>query len=185
METKKLSRDELKQIASVIENKNISAQYQEMRELLDLDQSYAEMFETFRQARNCLAHRRGVVAKRDDNTGEELLKLSWCFIGTHIRLPDGTEQLIDNDALNEGVTVEEGGQLIARLTWKEKKFAVGSQIKLTRHDLGEVCLGVHLATIHVLQKMVEFARAHGIPDVDLQEAEKATTETPPEASAES
>lgn len=182
METKKINRPELAKLAAAIEEKNISQQYDEIREIAGLDPVYAEMFETFRQARNCLAHRRGVVARRDVNTDDEHLKLRWCFMGGFIRNADGTEQPIDNDTIGEGILVaSEGSTVVARLTWKEKKFAIGSQIKLTRHDLGEICLGVHIAASHTIGKMHEYALAHGIPDANMEQVASAAAETPPTA----
>jgi hypothetical protein len=182
METKQLNKNELEQLRATIEKKSIRQQYEEIRELIGLDPVYAEMFETFRKARNCLAHRRGVVTQRDVNTDDGHFKLRWCFFGSFLRSPDGTEQLIDNETIAKGVVAgPDGGEIVMHLTWKEKMFPVGTQIRLTRHDLGEICFGVHLATTHVINKMNEFARAHGIPDADLENSEQATAELPPAA----
>jgi hypothetical protein len=184
METKQINQNELRKLAAVIEDKNISQQYKEMRELIGLEPIYAEMFETFRQARNCLAHRRGIVAHRDVNTDDNHFKLRWCFMGTFLRGLDRTEHPIDNDTIGEGMVAgSDGGMVVARLTWKEKRFPVGSQIRLTRHDLGEVCFGVYFATSHVIRKMHEFALAQGIPDASLEEATGATADTPPTVAA--
>jgi hypothetical protein len=90
---------------------------------------------------------------------------------------DGTERLIDANNIGEGIHVENGGLIVARLAWKEKEFAVGSQIRLTRHDLAEICMGVQLATTHVMQKMREFGLAQGIPESD-NETAKAATKAP-------
>lgn len=180
MEDKKIDKAELDRLAAGIEKKNISEQYEEIRKFIDLDPIYADMFESFRQARNCLAHRRGVVAPRDVNTDNGHFKLRWCFMGTFLRSPDGTEQAIDNASIEDGVVAGgEGGNIVIQLTWKEKKIPIGDQIKLSRHDLGEICFGVHFAASHVITKMHEFALAHGIPDAELQEAAEATAETPP------
>jgi hypothetical protein len=174
METKNIDQNELIKVEASIEARNISQQYDEVKKLLGLDPSYLEMFETFRLARNCLAHRRGIVAaKRDVNTDYETFKLRWCFIGMFVQT-DGVERLIDADSIGEGIHVEKGGTIVARLAWKEKEFPVGSQIRLSRHDLAEICLGVELATTHVMQKMHEFASAQGIRDADKEAAQSAT-----------
>lgn len=179
IETKQINKQEIEQLEAVIEKKNISQQYEEIQELVGLEPIYAAMFETFRQARNCLAHRRGVVAQRDVNTDDGHLKLRWCFMGTFLRDPDGTEKPIDNDTIGEGVIAGgDGGNVVVHLTWKEKRFPVGSQIKLSRNDLGEICFGVYFATSHVIGKMHEFALAHEIPDANLEEAKEATAEAP-------
>jgi hypothetical protein len=182
METKNFDQEELMKVEASIEARNISQQYDEVKKLLGLDTSYLEMFETFRLARNCLAHRRGIVAaNRDVNTDHETFKLRWCFIGMFLQT-DGTEQLIDADNIGEGIHVEKGGTIVARLAWKEKEFAVGSQIRLSRHDLAEICMGVQLAITHVMQKMREFGSAQGIPESD-NESARAATEVPQRPSA--
>jgi hypothetical protein len=173
METKQINNNELDELSAAIESKNISQQYEEIQELVHLEPIYAEMFETFRQARNCLAHRRGVVAERDVNTNDGQFRLRWCFMGIFLREPDGTEQLIDNDTIGQGMTAGgDGGLIVGHLTWKERKFPVGTQIRLTRHDLGEICFGVYVATSHVMGKIHEFALAHGIPDASLERPRK-------------
>jgi hypothetical protein len=101
-------------------------------------------------------------------------------MGTFLRHQDGTEQMLDFHTLGEGVTTE-GGKIVIRHTWKEKTFPIGSQIKLTRHDLGEICFAFHLAASHVVTKMHEFALAQGIPDANLEETKDATSESPPES----
>jgi hypothetical protein len=180
MATKQIAEDGLSKLKATIENKNICQQYEEIQELVGLDPLYAEMFETFRQARNCLAHRRGVVAQRDVNTDNQYFKLRWCFMGIYLQdLESGIEQLIDHDAINVGVKVGKGGgTVVSRLTWKEKKFSIGSQIKLNQHNLAQICFGVHLATCHVVTKLHEFALAHGIPDAELENVAEATAELP-------
>jgi hypothetical protein len=184
-ETRQINTEEFSQLAALIEVKNISQQYAELGELIGLEATYAEMFETFRQARNCLSHRRGVVARRDVNTDDGCFRLRWCFLGTFLRDSDGTEQLIDNDTIGKGiVTGPDGAVIVSRLTWKEKKFAVGSQIVLTRHDLGEICFGVHSATTHVIRRMHDYALAHGIPDGTVEGAVEATADTPPTVDAQ-
>ena len=137
------------------------------------------MFETFRQARNCLAHRRGIVAERDVNSDDENFKLRWCSMGAFLENSDGKERLLDNDALKAGnATIDAGGLIAIRLHWKELRFSVGSQIKLSRHDLSEICFGVFLATNHVIRKIHEFALANGIPDRNLSDAAEAMADLP-------
>ena len=171
---------ELSSLKATIENKNVSQLYNDLGEIVGLDSLYAEMFESFRQARNCLAHRRGVVAKRDLNTDDNHFKLLWCFMAPHVRdLKNGHETLLDRDSVSEGIQVgESGGEVIVRMTWKEEKFPLGSQIKLSRHTLAEICFGVHLAACHVVGKLHEFALANGIPDADFENAEDAALEFP-------
>jgi hypothetical protein len=177
MQTKRINWSELGQLAEAIEAKNISQQYEEIQELIGLDPIYAEMFETFRRARNCLAHRRGVVAARDANADGQF-KLRWCFMGAFLQT-NGTEHAIDADTIADGiVTGPEGGMIVLRLTWKEKSFPIGGQIRLTRHDLAEICFGVHSATAHVIGKMHEFAKGHGIPDAETQGSAVETEQVP-------
>lgn len=181
METKRLQPDELRVISARIEMLNVRRQYQQMQEIIGLDVAYGEMFESFRQARNCLAHRRGVVSERDLN-GEQYFRLRWCFLGLFLEDQDGTQRQIDNSTIGDGMETGPGGaKVIVRLTWRERQFARGDQIKLSRHDLSEICFGVHLATNHVIEKMHSFARVHGIPDANLDKAAEATSQSGSEA----
>jgi hypothetical protein len=82
MKRKNIDQNELIQVEASIEARNISQQYDEVKAIIGLDPSYLEMFETFRLARNCLAHRRGIVAvKRDVNTDHETFKLRCALWG--------------------------------------------------------------------------------------------------------
>ncbi|MES0122168.1 hypothetical protein NKL05_08550 [Mesorhizobium sp. C420B] len=155
---------DLRALAAEVEMLSISAQYSRLRELIGLDQRYWEMFESFRKARNCLSHRMGLVSRKDVSPENNRLLIRWSFLGVFMRHPDGTEQPIDHEAIEAGhvATGHEGAMIIMRLTWKERSFAVGTNIRLTRHELSEICFAVHMATDHVIAKLNEFSIAQGI-----------------------
>lgn len=162
------------------EKKSIRIQYELLKDIVGLDSTYMEMFETFRKARNCLAHRRGIVSEIDVNTDDSQLRLRWCFMATFLENPDGTEQIVDNDTISLIAPTAVERRIVAHLTWKEREYRIGSQIRLSRHDLGEICFGLHFATEHVLAKLRDFALQKGIPFENAAEGAARAATSPPD-----
>ncbi|MER9776553.1 hypothetical protein [Mesorhizobium sp. M0220] len=144
------------------EKLNVSAQYKRLTPDLCLDPGLGEMFETFRRARNCLSHRMGNVTAEDAPEGE--LRIRWCMIGASVVSDDGQSLLMDNDTMGtEQSFVVRNALIKVGMHWKERAFPLGTVIRLSRHDLSEMCMGVTLVTEHVMQKLIEYTRAKGVP----------------------
>ncbi len=149
------------------EKLNVSAQYKRLALDLGLDPGLGEMFETFRLARNCLSHRMGSVTAEDAPDGK--LRIRWCMIAASIVSEDGQSVLMDNDTIGtEKSFGAQNASIRLGMHWKERAFPVGAVIRLSRHDLSEMCMGVTLVTEHVVQKLVEYTRAKGVPVSVLQ-----------------
>ena len=149
------------------EKLNISDEFSQMTKALDLNLEYLEMFETFRLARNCLSHRLGIITPpMDVNTDDGRFVLRWRFLATIAVEQDGTETVLSGAAL-ESVPIDftNGATVKLAPTMREKKFAVGSPIKLDRHDLGEICWAVYVAAEHVLKQLHIFTQDHGLAEV--------------------
>ncbi|WP_027057047.1 hypothetical protein [Mesorhizobium loti] len=144
------------------EKLNVGAQYKVLAPDLQLDPDLGEMFETFRLARNCLSHRMGNVTSEDAPSGE--LRIRWCLIGVSVVGDDGQNLLMDNATMGTDQSfVARGGAVRIGMHWKERAFPVGTAIRLSRHELSEMCMGVTLVAEHVVQKLVDYTKAKGVP----------------------
>ncbi|MCF6127338.1 hypothetical protein EN904_16300 [Mesorhizobium sp. M7A.F.Ca.CA.001.07.2.1] len=144
------------------EKLNVGAQYSWLALDLQLRPDLGEMFETFRLARNCLSHRMGNVTLEDAPSGE--LRIRWCLFGASVVGEDGQSVLMDNATIGTDQSfVARGGPIMLGMHWKERAFPVGTAIRLSRHDLSEMCMGVTLVAEHVVQKLIEYTRAKGVP----------------------
>lgn len=144
------------------EKLNVGAQYAQLARNLQLNPDLGEMFETFRLARNCLSHRLGNVTSEDAPGGE--LRIRWCLVGASVVGDDGQSVLMDNATIGTDRSfVAQGEPITLGMHWKERTFPVGNTIRLSRHDLSEMCMGVTLVAEHVVEKLIEHTRAKGVP----------------------
>ena len=164
IDQKQIKLGEYVEVAAGFERKNLSDQYTIVGEVIDLNLEFAEMFESFRVARNSLAHRRGIVGKNDVNAADEHFRLVWHFMGMFLQRKNGDELAIEQETIGKGIRTKKGGKIVIRLTRKEKSFKLGTQIRLSRHDLNQMCQGVHFAAEHVIRqigRLVESKNAKG------------------------
>lgn len=79
------------------------------------------------------------------NTEDEHLAVRWPRLETFVREPDGQETILTQEALGGRRVFEQGSTLCMRYLNTERHFPVGQPVGLTRRNLSEVCLAVHLA----------------------------------------
>lgn len=139
------------------ERGNVLEQRTELFALMGTNDDYLDMFESILQARNCLAHRNGVVGQKDvDVTGSFTFR--WRFSGLHV----GGVYLDLNKDEAQDIVVGDNGAVTMQPVVKTKTFQLGEQIRLTRHDLAEICLGFSIATEMVLKDLGELAQAKNV-----------------------
>ncbi len=99
----------------------------------------------YNRARNCLAHRHGVVGSRDATDGNDLV-IRWLV--TTIKLADVTiADSIDAGIMNSLIHVQhvQGKPAKVEVTDKEKRARVGSRLSFLPTDILEICQTFQMA----------------------------------------
>jgi hypothetical protein len=148
---------ELQTLHAKFELNNVFEKRAQLFAALGITDHFEPMFTSLQVARNCLAHRNGIVGPRDVNTVEGQFELRWRFSGLKIR-----GQFVDLNAVPEGVRVEAGEAVQFGPVEKSRRFAVGSQLRLTRHELSEICFGFQIAAESVLEPLIGILREKGL-----------------------
>ena len=105
------------------------------------------------QARNCLVHGLGLVRQRDQNDGDDLL-ISWRGGDVYLYGEDGTEFRFSEETVGR-IAV---GNAVFRASDRERRFAVGTEVVLTPHDLQEICAMVQRDTEDILRSLLRHAQ---------------------------
>lgn len=143
----------------------VSRQLEIVSEMLDLPSTFAATFSSMNQARNCMAHRRGIVGVPDIDTDTGVFTMRWRAMAAV--LDDGRD-ISSAFRGGEPVLIEEEQSLSMKMVDREKSFARGEQIRLDRHDLSEFCFAVQLAAEHVTRGMIAYATTLGkLPSADI------------------
>lgn len=130
-----------------------------MSKLIPVDDGDRRVLRSLNQARNCYAHRRGIVGKRDLNPGEQSMLLRWNGFRMEVREPDGN--IISEAEMYEHV-FQRGGEIDLRVVERTREFAVGAELVLEKQDLKEICLSLLCIGQRLLRQTMEVARAAGL-----------------------
>lgn len=140
----------------------VAKQFKEVFETLGLAVDYTPMFASLNAARNCLSHRRGVVGREDLRDGVDRLTITWPAWVILAVLADGSEVELNEDLVRKGLPFETEARIIAHDRMREKTFGVGETIRLSRHDLAEICLATFNAANHTRTKLLAYAEIRGV-----------------------
>lgn len=121
---------------------------------------FADHYHSLYAARNCFTHRRGVVAQRDCNDGDNLV-ISWRALDLSFQGEDGEMTTLPSDA-TEPFSVEKGALIQTRTVDRRKEFAIGSRLLLSPHDLTEICFTSQISVQETRGKLLEYAKSEGI-----------------------
>ncbi|MBZ9680998.1 MULTISPECIES: hypothetical protein [unclassified Mesorhizobium] len=137
----------------------VSDHLQIVCDMVGVENRFGPMFVAMNQARNCIAHRRGIVGMADILEPDRPFNLCWRTRG--FVLEDGRDVGL---ALQRGeeVYVAKEQALVSMEVERSKLFSLGQQIRLNRHELSEICFGFMIATQVVGQGLVAYIRAKGI-----------------------
>ncbi|WFU01000.1 hypothetical protein QA648_12645 [Rhizobium sp. CB3171] len=123
------------------EKLGISDQIKALNEILPIPEDHRRVLRQLNQARNCYAHRRGVVGGNDIDSETGVFRLEWVALDVVAVFPDGTS--IDGKDL-KGVFFPKGGKITVRLAVHGRKFAFGEELVLSKQELKEICLSIYL-----------------------------------------
>lgn len=111
------------------------------------------------KARNCLAHRRGVVGSRD--IGQDgRLKVSWLGADMFIEEPDGHRIPFDQDTLP--IYLPNGGTVCMQMVERVREYELNQKLLLSARELAEICWFYTREAGALLQSVVRFAEQIGV-----------------------
>jgi hypothetical protein len=114
-------------------------------------------YDRLTQARNCLVHGLGIVRERDRNDGDDLV-ISWRGGDVYLQGEDGTEFKFSEETVGR-IAI---GDAIFRASDRERRFAVGTEVVLTPHDLQEICAMVQRDTEEMLGVLLRYGESRGV-----------------------
>lgn len=138
----------------------IEGKLERLNSLYRVESKYDEYLVSINQARNCLAHRRGIVGKIDLDSYNEF-NLKWLGIEFFITKLDGSEVIVDIP-INSGVRVKTNESIGIRFTERKKTFKQGDLIKLSPRDLAEICNTILIACKEISKSAMDYAQSLGI-----------------------
>lgn len=159
LERGRVDRKEYAMAKNKFERKNVWTQSSLLTNALGLDGRFSTMFESLNTARNCLAHRRGVVGPIDILGNDQTFNLRW---RTRTVISEDGREI--STLLNKGETprIEKGKKIVFAEVERTKSFHIGESIGLNRHELNEICLGFTIATEVFIMPVINRAKAEGI-----------------------
>ena len=114
----KVSYGDHQSASAAFERRNVAEQSTELCQMLGIENAYEKMFESFRRARNCLAHRNGVVGPVDVGSVEgDSLEIRWRFPGMKTGHGEDAKYLDLNDH-PDGYRVGPGTPLLFGPVWR-------------------------------------------------------------------
>lgn len=156
---------------SRFERRGIADQIQILATGIPVTDDDIHIVRSLNQARNCLAHRSGVVGDLDIDAETGFFTLEWNAFEAQLEEPNGN---IIPEAEIIGRTVEEGG--VFQLVYARKKLSTGpgQVLAIGKQDLKEICLCVKSIGARLLQETEALAHGKGV----LIEAETPATPSP-------
>ena len=129
--------------------------------------AHAKDLLSINQARNCLAHRRGVVGLQDCSSGH-LCEVSWIGVDIAMHKPSGEEIELGPENLSDGIVWEKDAQLLVRRHRRQRQYNVGERISFSAKDLEEMCNVVIWSANDIKRTTIDYARGVGV-EVRLRE----------------
>lgn len=134
----------------------------------------AKYLPSIAKARNCVAHRRGIVGESDVDAAHELT-LEWWTMEVIAVTPAGEEVNLTSIPAG-GVLLQAGGEIKLKICDRKRKFHKGQVLELTPQDLAEICFLTDQATRETRASMVAFAKMHGVPVQGSKQPEQSVRE---------
>lgn len=141
------------------EQKGISDQVEDFARLVPVSAEDIQILKSLNQARNCYAHRRGIIGKRDVDADVNTFTLLWKTLQIRIEEPDGNV-VVGRDL--QGKTFEQGGVMQLQNTLQEKVFSLNEELLLDRREMKEICLSVYILGKQFFRGTIDYAREAGV-----------------------
>jgi len=132
-----------------------------LRQRFNVEPKHADFLVLMSRARNCLAHRRGLVGPEDLRPGETELAVRWLGIDFFVEVPDGTRHSL-NQIPEGGLHLPEGGAVKMQFLERVRQFPLHAKLQLSTRDLAEICWFYEHEAKVVIQSAIQFAQTRGI-----------------------
>lgn len=111
-----------------------------------IDTAWTSRLTGYNRARNCLAHRAGIVAAKDATDGDELV-VRWLTGKVTLTGAPAVQEIEAQGPMSHlirGQHVEGGGATMEVLD-RERRFKIGTSLHLMPDELLEICQTIHIA----------------------------------------
>lgn len=137
----------------------IGAQIEKLTEAITVPKNDVRVIRSLNQARNCYAHRRGLVGEADIDKDTDIFSLVWTAFQMEILEPDGN---VVSEPDMFGRTFEKGGIMQMRVVERKKDTQRGEELMVEKRELKEICLCVLSVGQRLFNETVGHARREGI-----------------------
>ena len=122
------------------------------------------------QARNCMAHRRGIVGQKDCKGRAKKLRISWWTPELYFESQDG-EKVVLELPITSPVVGPAGAKLMMKSGERVRTVSQGSRVGLSPKELQEICFFVKISADEVIEASLAYASKLKITFVPKQPAE--------------
>lgn len=144
--------------------KGLEGKFTLIEEKFNIAIPYKDCILTINKARNCLAHRRGLLGVEDCTN--EKFELKWKGMELLSQNVNGETTIFDLPIPAEGYVLEKGASLCGRLGQKTISFNIGDVLRITPRDLSEICYFIMILTDEVTKEVMKFASLNGVETID-------------------
>jgi hypothetical protein len=114
--------------------------------------------------RNCLTHRRGIVAPKD---GDPALEVHWWGFDIALETKEGVRTILPHVIGSEGLFVANESQALALYVERSKSFPIGTVVQLSSRDVAEMCQMMLMAAQDILKSFLAYSDSKGIAHIPM------------------
>lgn len=159
--TGRQSPDKSAAVARRFRSKGIKEKLDILREDYGFTVDTSECLCPINQARNCMAHRRGIVGPKDCYS-QDAIQVKWYRIEFYCDEPDGKVSVVETP-VREPVLLPEGASLKLRYVQVSREFALGTIIQFEPRELQEICSFASLLVGGFRDALIQYAVRIGVP----------------------
>jgi hypothetical protein len=156
-----LTQEDILKRTKEFNNNGLSKKIQKIEGLCKLEFPSKNCLLSLQKARNCLAHRRGVVSSEDFTDNDQCLIIQWRGLRVWAEEPDGTQHEL-GPILKEPVCFRNGAIVNAQQIIRSKSFINGDIILFQPHELAEICWFFLNSTKFVCRAIIEYYKQKGV-----------------------
>lgn len=109
---------------------------------------WEQQFMSLQKVRNCLEHRNGIVSQdKDADDGSNSLLLSIPRLQLVVKQGDKEDELFP------GMLIKGGGEVLVRVTTRQRDYIVGERIAFTPDDFGEIAFACWMMAQELASKL--------------------------------
>jgi hypothetical protein len=157
---KNISPEDAKKFGPAFPKKGIKDKLPILASRFGIKPNNSEYIISINQARNCFAHRRGIVGIEDCKNGQ-CFEVKWRGFDIFIKTPS-EEIIIEPPIPQEGILIEDGGIVGLKLPERTRIFNIGEKIIFSPRDLAEICQFIIFSTNEISNSFMNYAKSLGI-----------------------